>query len=140
MMVRPDETNASKAPSTKPLKHCDMKLAQLIIGRGIPDKPTAMRRRGQLRLPAARHVTSGSGVVAEVTAERVRFLHQRGARHHLEDLPVVLLVLHVLGRLAPDEDHRTDELVVFLAEIDLADGRVESLSLLVLLDDVRRIE
>ena len=30
-MVRPDEISASKAPSTRPLKHCDMKLAQLII-------------------------------------------------------------------------------------------------------------
>src|SRR5215813_11049109 len=139
MIVRPDATSASKAPSTRPLKHCDMKLAQLIIGRAGPDK-TAMPRRRRLRSPAARRVTSGSGIVAEVAAEGVRFLHQRRARHDLEDLPVVLLVLHVLGCLALDDDHRTDELVVFLAEIDLADGRVELLALLVLLDDVRRIE
>ena len=35
MMVNPDEINASNAPSTKPLKHCDMKFAQLIIDRTI---------------------------------------------------------------------------------------------------------
>jgi hypothetical protein len=33
MMVKPDETSASKAPSTRPLKHWEMKVAQLIIGR-----------------------------------------------------------------------------------------------------------
>jgi hypothetical protein len=30
MMVKPDEISASNAPSTSPLKHCDMKLPQLI--------------------------------------------------------------------------------------------------------------
>ena len=30
MIVRPDEISASSAPSTSPLKHCEMKLAQLI--------------------------------------------------------------------------------------------------------------
>ena len=35
MMVSPDEMSASKAPSTNPLKHCDMKLGQLIIDRAI---------------------------------------------------------------------------------------------------------
>jgi hypothetical protein len=29
MIVKPDEISASSAPSTSPLKHCDIKLAQL---------------------------------------------------------------------------------------------------------------
>src|SRR5690348_14282892 len=29
MIVRPDEISASRAPSTRPLKHCEMKLGQL---------------------------------------------------------------------------------------------------------------
>src|SRR5262249_38630909 len=139
MMVRPDEISASKAPSTRPLKHCDMKLAQFIIGRIISHRQRRRRAAGP-RSPAARHITSASGVVAEVAAEGIWFLHQRLARHDLEDLPIILLVLHVFGRFALDDNHRTDELVVLLAETDLADGRVELLALLVLLDDIRRIE
>src|SRR5262249_4115016 len=107
MMVSPDAISASSAPSTRPLKHCEMKLAQLITGRSGPEK-----RRGPPRALNAHGAaaTSGSGVVAEIAAEGVRLLHQRLARHDLEDLPEVLLVLHVLGCLALDDDHRTDEL------------------------------
>ena len=102
---------------------------------------SAAAEREAMDPPAARRrVASSSGVVAELAAEGVGLLHQRLARNDFEDLPVVLLVLHVLGRLALDDDDRADELVVFLAEVDLADGRVELLALLVLLDDVRRIE
>src|SRR5262245_61890062 len=100
MMVRPDAISASNAPSSRPLKHCDMKLAQLIIGRTI-------RSNGQCRaagieiarapspaLPRAQGrdregVRSGSGVAAEIAAEGVGLLHQRRARHDLEHLPVV---------------------------------------------------
>src|SRR5262245_2426618 len=98
MMVRPEEISASSAPSTRPLKHCEMKLGQLII-QSIPDGKQAVKpRRVRRKPPATRRITSESGVVAEVAAECIRFLHQRCARYHLEDLPVVLLVLHVLGR------------------------------------------
>ena len=37
----------------------------------------------------------GSGVVAELAAERVRLLHQRLAGKHFGDFPVVFLALHV---------------------------------------------
>src|SRR5262249_38030705 len=126
MMVRPDETSASKAPSTRPLKHCEMKLAQLIMGRGNSGQTAEMPQPQALRPPAARRVRSS--VIAEGAAEGVRFLHKRRARHHLKNLPVVLFVCHLFGCLAFDEDHRTDELVVFLAEVDLADRRVELLA------------
>src|SRR4029078_3762005 len=85
-------------------------------------------------------VFPASGIFAEVAAERIWLLHQRLARHHFENFPVVLFFLHVLGCLALHYDHWADELVVFLAEIDLANGRIELLALLVLPDDVRRIE
>src|SRR4029077_3322936 len=81
-----------------------------------------------------------SGVVAEIAAERVGLLHQRGARHDFENLPEVLLALHLLGRLTLDDDHRPYELVVFLAEVHLADSGLELLALRVGLDDVRWIE
>src|SRR5215469_8847342 len=42
-------------------------------------------------------------IASQVAAERVGLLHQRLARHHLGDLPVVLLVLHVFRRLAFDD-------------------------------------
>src|SRR5262252_5458716 len=53
-----DETNASKAPSTKPLKHCDMKLAQLIIwsrNSGQNDRDAAPRA-AEIARGAACHV------------------------------------------------------------------------------------
>src|ERR1044072_4890468 len=102
MMVRPDEISASRAPSTRPLKHCDMKLAQLIIGISIPDEPKRCRTADDDH-PRCGVSRRKSGVVAEVATEGVRLLHQRRARHDLEDLPVVLLVLHVLRRLALDD-------------------------------------
>src|ERR1043165_4336714 len=120
MMVSPDEIRASRAPSTRPLKHCDMKLAQLIIVRQFR---TRNREAPPQAVKTAGGTTPriGSGVVAEVAAESVGFLHQRRTRHDLDHFPVVLVVLHVLGRLALDDDDRADELVVLLAEVDLAD-------------------
>src|SRR5262245_26350363 len=100
-MVRPDEISASRAPSTRPLKHCDTKLAQLIIGHPASNGEAAPQAVGP---PAARRLTSGSGVVAEIAAERVRLLHQRGARHDFEDLPEVLFVLHGARLLAAHDD------------------------------------
>src|SRR6201995_5908938 len=99
-MVRPDEMSASSAPSTRPLKHCETKLAQLIMGQGILRRSTRILRRRWRLPPAAQCITSGSGVVAEAAAECVRLLHQRLARKNLKNLPEVLLVLHVLRRLA----------------------------------------
>ena len=123
MIVSPDEISASKAPSTRPLKHCDTKFGPLIMARtDAPRNGARYRRRTRsnaesVRPAANRSSASGSGVVAELAAERVRLLHQRLARHDFEDLPVVLLVLHVLRRLALDDDDRADELVVFRAEV-----------------------
>jgi hypothetical protein len=79
------------------------------------------RRRRKVP-PAALCFMRDSGVVAEIAAECVRLLHQRLARHHFEDLPVFLLVLHVLWLFAADDNHRADQLVVFLAEVNLAYG------------------
>jgi ATP-binding cassette, subfamily B, bacterial len=66
---------------------------------------------------------TASGVVAKVAAEGIRLLHQRRARQDLEDLPVVVVALHVLRRLAAHDDHGPHQLVVFGTEINLADGR-----------------
>src|SRR6188768_1493278 len=138
MMVNPDEISASKAPSTKPLKHCDKKFVQLIIGRTIRTCSRDVAAAGAGR-PRRNRSCRDSGVVAEIAAEGVRLLHQWRARQYFEDVPIVLLVLHCIGGLALDDDDGPDELMVFLAEVDLAHGRVELLVLLVLLDDVRRI-
>src|SRR6187402_1159768 len=114
MIVRPELMSASSAPSTSPLNICETRLL---------------------------HVnTEASGVVAQLAAEGVRFLHQWLARQHLEDLPVILLALHVGGLLAAHDDDRADELMVFGPEMDLADGRLDLRAALVDLDDSRRIE
>jgi hypothetical protein len=47
MMVRPDDVSASNAPSTSPLKHCEMKLAQLIIDPAIRDDAARFRAAGK---------------------------------------------------------------------------------------------
>src|SRR6516225_8685608 len=98
MMVRPDEMRASRAPNTTPLKHCDRKLAQFIISRITPQNGGGATPQ-EARSPAARQIRSASGVFAEVAPEGIRLLHQRRAGHDFEHLPVVLLILHVLGRL-----------------------------------------
>src|SRR5262249_26125021 len=123
----PPHPPAPRARATSPQWGRGGLAAPLCINSiGIVSNRQSRRRRSAHGAAA----TSGSGVVAEIAAEGVRLLHQRLARHHLEDVPEVLLVLHVLGCLALDDDHRTDELVVFFPEIDLADGRVELLALL----------
>src|SRR6185312_15867708 len=66
-------------------------------------------------------ITKRLDVVAEVAAERVGLLHQRSSRDDLNDLPEVFLVLHVLLRLAFDNDDRTDALVVFRTIMHVAD-------------------
>src|SRR6516225_7713444 len=129
MIVRPDEISASRAPSTSPLKHCDTKLTQLIT------LSSAVRRdefqldisaacsgeaacRGEISSlserepPEPRSFDRPSGIVAELAAEGVGLLHQRFARQDLHDLPVVLVVRHILRRLAADDDDGTDELVI----------------------------
>src|SRR5262245_25195446 len=118
-MVRPDEISASKAPSTRPLKHCDMKLAQLIIGHPTSDGEAAPQA---IASPAARRLRSGSGVVAGIAAEGVGLLHQRQTRNDLEDLPEILFILHGARLLAAHDDDRPHQLMVLLAEVDLADG------------------
>src|SRR5262245_57215527 len=139
MMVSPDAIRASNAPSTSPLKHCDMKLAQLIIGQAIPaERPRGWAAGGENR--PRPHVARRSGVIAEVAAERVGLLHQRLAWHDLEDLPVVFLVLHVARLLAADDHDGANQLMIFLAEMHVTDGRREGFTFLILLDDVRRIE
>src|SRR5574340_455855 len=126
MIVRPDEISASSAPSTSPLKHCEMKLAQLIT-RFHPDRASTrtphagigsprahggspgarrpcvkiLRQRIPRPAPAAGYAAR-SGVVAELAAERVGLLHHARTRNDFEDLPVVLVVLHVLLGLAAD--------------------------------------
>src|SRR5215469_17822507 len=118
MIVSPEAMSASSAPSARPLKSWETKLGQVITGAGV------------LR----------SCVVAELAAERIRLLHERAALHDLGHLPEVLLVPHLLGCLAAHDDHRADELVVLLAEVDLAHHGVELAPGLVRLDDVRRVE
>src|SRR5690348_16995812 len=127
MMVRPEAISASSAPEASPLKSCEKKFGQVIIGL---DAPAALRRPA----PAL------SRVVAEAAAEGVRLLHQRKAGDDFGHLPEVLRVLHLLGRLALDDDDRADQLVIGGAPIDLADDRVDLAPGLVRLDDVRGIE
>src|SRR3954468_8358588 len=140
MMVRPDAMSASSAPSARPLNSCEPKLAQ-VITRKMPSP----RRRGRGShwkkwAPAFAGTTSASGVVAQVAAEGVGLLHERRAGDDLGHLPEVLLVAHGLRRLAAHDDHRTHQLVIFLADVHLADHRLQLASGLVRLDHVRRIE
>src|SRR6185312_5310724 len=123
MIVSPELMSASSAPSARPLKTCEKKLAQ-VNNAGTPQSLSQDR----------------SGVVAELAAERVRLLHQAGARDDLDDVVVVLLALHVLLHLALHDDHRADALVVFGTIVHVADQRRDRLALLVGLDDRRRIE
>src|SRR5690242_11709913 len=100
MIVRPDAMSASSAPSTRPLKHCEMKLAQLTTPpsaptsmndpcRRRPDRQSVKLRRSQASqpehagfpvhsrrnegLPHALESGEGvrSGVIAELAAEGV---------------------------------------------------------------------
>src|SRR5436305_14694078 len=118
MMVSPELIRASNAPSASPLNSCETKLAQLIIA-------TAPQSTAAGDEPPAVPVPTRSGVAAELAPEGVRLLHQRLAGDDFDDLPEVLLVLHVPRRLAAHDHHRPHELVVLLAEIDLANRRLE---------------
>src|SRR5579872_5125629 len=90
------------------------------------------RRRGE-------DLSNRSAVIAEMAAKCVRLLHQRLARHHFKHFPVVLLAFHLARLLAADDDDRTDQLMIFRAEMHVADHRREGFALLVGLDDGRRI-
>src|SRR5215475_9332706 len=118
MTVSPDEISASSTPSTSPLKHCEIKLAQLITRQpaiallspqrqvrpstglhGFPavDKRQEValvrqsRRRRALSTPAMRRRRPWrqSGIVAEIASEGIWVLHERRARQDLENFPVV---------------------------------------------------
>ena len=84
-------------------------------------EPTAVGVKHPLRASGAERDWGVSGVIAKLAAEGVRLLHQRFARHNFEHLPEVLGVLHVLRRLAADDDDRADQLMVLGAKTHVAD-------------------
>src|SRR3954454_20802940 len=98
------------------------------------------KRRRERSLPLATPMADQSGVVAKITAEGVRLLHQALARDDLDDVVIVLLVLHVLLLLALHDDDGADGLMVLLAVMHVADKGGNRLALFVCLDDIRRIE
>src|SRR4029079_3312044 len=104
MMVSPELMSARSAPSAKPLKSCEKKLAQ--VNNGRLSQLFSQRR---------------SGVLAELAAEGVGLLHQVLARDDLDDVVEILLVLHVLLHLALDDDHWPHELVILGAIVRIAD-------------------
>src|SRR6185437_9078591 len=150
MIVSPELISARSAPCASPLNSCERKLGQLIIAGSHPSEwfeAGAGRRREREaaggKLPPAvssRSPPDALGIRTQIATERVWTLHQRRARDDLDDVVEVFLVLHVFRRFAPDDDHRPYELVVFLAEIDFTDGRLDLAALLVGFDDVRRVE
>src|SRR3569833_1834211 len=123
MIVSPELMSASSAPSARPLKTCEKKLAQ--VNNAGTSQSLSQRQ---------------SGVVAKLAAEGIRLLHQRVGRDDLDDDEEIFLALHVLLHLALHDDHRADALVVFGAVMHVADQRRDGLALLVLLDHGRRIE
>src|SRR5678810_319287 len=114
MIVSPELMSASSAPSARPLKSCEKKLAQV--------------NTGDLSQLFSQDL---SGVLAELAAELVGLLHQAGARDDLHNVVEILLALHLLLHLALDDDHRPDELVIFGAVVRVADQRRDRLALLV---------
>src|SRR5690606_31080171 len=145
MIVSPDAMSASRAPSTRPLKSCEMKFAQFstpfLPDRGSNEAPAAGIGGGRpATMGLSRACAVGSDVVAELAAEGVGGLDHLLARDDLEHLPEVLVVAHVLLRLAANENDRPDALVVLRAVVDIADQRRNGFALLVLLDDIGGIE
>src|ERR1044071_2282363 len=106
MIVSPELMSASSAPSARPLKTCEKKLAQVNNARTL----------SILSQPR-------SAVVAELAAERVRLLHQALARDDLDHVVEVLLALHVLLHLAADDDDGADALVVLRTVLHVAEQR-----------------
>src|SRR5690242_3884325 len=90
--------------------------------------------------PGGRAASFTSGIVAQVAAERIRLLHQRLTRNDLENFPEIFLVLHILWRLASDNDDRADALMILGAIMHVAHQRRNGLALLIGLDDIRWIE
>src|SRR5690606_2059385 len=132
MIVRPDAISASSAPSTSPLKHCEIKFAQLTtpphLCNGPPGllrgSPPRRRRAGYKPTPRGfgpRGDCHASGIVARLAAEGVRRLDDRVARDHFEHFPEVLVVLHFGLGLALDDDDRAHALMVFGAIMDIAE-------------------
>src|SRR5215472_14569482 len=142
MMVRPELISASRAPSASPLNSWEMKFGQLIMkdvqNPGFTDRIARRRIKkdaaASLRLPAASRFSACSSVVAEIAAKRVGFLHQAFAGDDLDDVVIVLLVLHVLFHLALHDDDRTDALMIFLAVVHVADKGGQRFALLIGLD------
>src|SRR5689334_3144951 len=122
MIVRPDAMSARSAPSARPLNSCELKLAQVITRETV--------------VPAQAGTTFLLRVVPQVAAECVGLLHERRAGNDLGHLPEVLLVAHRLRRLAAHDDHRAHHLVVFLADVHLADHGLELAAGLERLDHV----
>src|SRR5437763_15526463 len=124
MMVSPELMSAKSTPSTSPLNICDARLTQLIT--------TDLAEGGLAR--------AISGIIAELAPKGVRRLHQRLAGHDLGNLPEVLLVLHVGGFLAANDNDGTHQLVVGGAPVDLTQKRLDLAAGLVGFDDIGRIE
>src|SRR3954471_6383377 len=122
MMVRPEAISASSVPDASPLKSCEKKFGQVIM--------RAAKRRPLSRATGA----FCSGVIAEVAAELVGLLHERKPGNHFGHFPVVLRVLHLLRRLALDDDDRPDQLVIGAAPVHLADDRLHLAARLIGLD------
>src|SRR5690349_10832268 len=112
MMVKPELMSASNAPSASPLKSCETRLGQLIMmgDRGFRRMKSRDTKKADAvgRRCLRRHEVLGSGIVAEVTAEGVRLLHQAVAGDDIDDVVVIFLILHVLLHLAFDDDDGTD--------------------------------
>src|SRR5215472_12313399 len=118
MIVRPELISASSAPRARPLKNCDPNWDQeMDMKKSAPRTVQGPRRRLLWRQMLS--------IVTQVAAKRIRLLHERRAGHDLEHVPEVFLVLHVGRLLALHDDHRTHELVVFLAEVHLAHRRLD---------------
>src|SRR5215472_1722062 len=134
MIVSPDEIKANKAPRTSPLKHCDMKLAQLITRPSAPSPDAfAPGLASAFRLARVCHCGSALsgppdnmplrlGILAKIAAKGMGLLHQRLAGHDFQHFPEVFRFFHVARLLAADDDDRTDQLVIGGPEMHIAHG------------------
>src|SRR5215472_2341035 len=136
MIVSPDEIKANKAPRTSPLKHCDMKLAQLITRPSAPSPDAvASGLASAFRLarlchcalpcPGPLSIPLRLGILAKIAAKGIGLLHQRLAGQDFQHFPEVFRVFHVTRLLAADDDDRTDQLVIGRPEMYIAHGRRE---------------
>src|SRR5262249_48851717 len=128
MMVSPELISASSAPSASPLNSCETRLGQLIMkGARGPDCQSGVVRTRKSTPQEVDHslrrheLVCTSSIFAEAAAECVWLLHQALAGHDLDDVVIILLILHILFHLAFDDDDRTDALVILLAIVHIAD-------------------